>query len=359
MKIIDRYILGKFLGTFFTALLLILSVAIVFDVSEKIEDFRKGASYAEIFFDYYVNFIAFYGNTFSAMIVFISTIWFSSRLTANTEVVAILTGSVSFRRMMWPYFMGATIVAILSLLLNHFVIPKTNIKRLKFEHTYVGSGLNETYSKNIHRQIAPGRFAYFETFNQDRQSGYHFTFEVIEGGKLKSKLASDFVRFDTLTNKWQLDNWTLRTIAEDGKESIEFGRKLDTVFGFSPQEVTPRLYTTSMMNTPELLDFIEAEKIRGSENMNSYLVELHRRTSWPISTYVLILIAVSLCTKKTRGGLGLNMAIGLVLCGAYVFMMQISTTFASKDTLSPMVAVWLPNVIFTFIGIYLYRIAPK
>ena len=359
MKIIDRYILGKFLGTFFTSLLLILSIAIVFDVSEKIEDFRKGATYSEIFFDYYLNFLAFYGNTFSAMIVFISTIWFTSRLASNTEVVAILTSGVSFRRMMFPFFLGATIVATMSLLLNHFVIPKTNVKRLKFEHTYVGSGYSEVYTKNIHRQISPGHFAYFETFNQDRQSGYHFTYEVIEDGKMVSKLASDFVRFDTTVNKWRLDNWTLRQIAEDGTEEISFGRKLDTNFAFSPKEVTPRLYTTSMMNTPQLLEFIAAEKIRGSENMNAYLVELHRRTSWPLSTFVLILIAVSLCTKKTRGGLGLNMAIGLLLCGVYVFMMQISTTFASKDTLSPLVAVWLPNILFAFIGIYLYRIAPK
>jgi lipopolysaccharide export system permease protein len=359
VKIIDKYILGKFLGTFFTALLLIISIAIVFDVSEKVEDFRKGASYSEIFLDYYVNFIAFYGNMFSSMIVFISTIWFTSRMTANTEVVAILTGSVSFKRMMLPYFIGATFIALLSLALNHFIIPKTNIKRLKFEHTYVGSGYNEVYSKNIHRQIAPGEFAYFETFNQDRQSGYHFSYEIIEEGKLKSKLASDFVRFDTVLSKWRLDNWTLRTIAEDGTESISYGRKLDTAFSFSPQEVTPRLYTTSMMNTPELLDFIAVEKLRGSENMNAYLVELHRRTSWPASAFVLILIAVSLSTKKTRGGLGLNMTIGLLLCLIYVFMMQVSTTFAAKDTLSPLTAVWLPNFIFAIIGLYLYRIAPK
>ncbi len=179
MKIIDKYILGKFLATFFVALVLILAVAIVFDVSEKVEDFRKGATWSEILFDYYLNFIAFYGNMFSAMILFISTIWFSSRMASNTEFVAILTGSVSFRRMLLPFFMGATIITIISLGLNHFVIPKTNIKRLKFEHTYVGSGYREVYTKDIHRQIAPGQFVYFETYNQDRQSGYHFTIEEI------------------------------------------------------------------------------------------------------------------------------------------------------------------------------------
>ena len=359
MKILDRYILGKFLGTFFVALGLILAVAIVFDVSEKVEDFRKGATWAEIIFDYYLNFIAFYGNMFSAMILFISTIWFSSRMASNTEIVAILTGSVSFNRMLRPYFIGATIIAIISLGLTHFVIPKTNIKRLKFEHTYVGSGYREVYNKNIHRQIAPGKFAYFETFNQDRQSGYHFTYEIIEDSKLKYKLASDFIRFDTIAQKWRLDNWTIRQIDDEGNEILKYGRRMDTVFAFSPAEVTPRLYTTSMMNTPQLLEFIEKEKIRGSENMSAYKVELHRRTSWPASTFVLILIAVSLCTKKTRGGLGVNMTIGLLLCFTYVFMMQVSTTFASKDSLSPLVAVWIPNIIFAVIGYYLYKIAPK
>ncbi len=359
MKIVDRYILFKFLGNFVVALLLILSIAVVFDVSEKLGDFRTGATMYEIVVHYYVNFIAFYGNMFSAMIVFISTIWFTSRLTANTEVVAILTSGVSFRRMLWPFFLGATVVVTVSLFLNHFIIPKTNVNRIKFEHTYVGNGYQETYSKNIHRQISPGHYTYFETYNQDRQSGYHFTYEVIEDNRLASKLASDFIRFDTLKNNWILDNWTLRIIDLNGTETLTKGRRMDTTFNFSPKEIVPRLYTTSMMNTPRLLEFIDAERIRGSENINAYLVELHRRTSWPMSTYVLILIAVALCTKKNRGGLGLNMAVGLLLCAIYVFMMQVSTTFAAKDSLSPLLAVWLPNFIFLAIGIYLYRIAPK
>lgn len=359
MKILDKYILRKFLGTFTLALVLILSVAIVFDVSEKVEDFRKGATMSEILFDYYLNFVAFYGNMFSAMIVFISTIWFSSRMTANSEIVAILTGGVSFRRLMYPYFLGSTVVAIISLGLNHYVIPKTNIKRLKFEHTYVGSGYQEEYRQNIHRQIAPNNYVYFETYNEDRKSGYHFSYEVFRDGALANKMSSDFIRFDTVTNKWRLDNWNLRVINEDGSERISSGRRLDTAFAFSPEEVRPRLYTTSMMNTPQLLEFIEQEKVRGSENMNAYMVELHKRTSWPASTFVLILIAVSLCTRKTRGGLGLNIAIGLLLCLIYVFMTQISTTFATKDNFSPLMAVWLPNIIFAGIGIYLYRIAPK
>lgn len=359
MKLIDRYILRKFLGTFFLSLILILAIAIVFDISEKLKDFRKGATLYEIVFDHYLNFIAFYGNTFSSMIVFISTIWFSSRMAGNTEIVAILTGGVSFRRMMWPYFIGATIVATMSLGLNHFLIPKTNVKRLKFEHTYVGSGLQESYTQNIHRQIAPGVYIYFETYNQERKSGYHFSVETVDSARMTSKLSSDFARFDTTLNMWRLDNWHMRIIAPDGSEQLSNGRQMDTLLPFSPDEVRPRLYTVSMMNTPELLEFIDKEKLRGSENISAYNVELHRRTSGPASTYVLILIAVALCTKKSRGGLGLNMAIGLIICVVYIFMQQISTTLATKDDFSPFWAVWLPNVLFTFLGIYLYRIAPK
>lgn len=334
-------------------------MAVVFDVSEKVEDFRKGATFNEIVFDYYVNFVAYYGNLLSAMFVFVSTIWFTSRMAANSEIVAILTSGVSFRRFLWPYFVGSIIVSISSLGLNHFVIPKTNIKRIKFEHSYVGGSNKEAYTQNIHRQIKPGHYVYFETFSLDRQSGYRFSYEVIEEGRLYSKLSSDFIRFDTVGNKWHLDNWTNRTIDTAGNETLQYGRKLDTAMAFTSAEVVPRLFTISMMNTPELLDFIDQEKIRGSENMNSYYLELHRRTAFPVSTFVLVLIAVSLSSRKNRGGLGINISIGLLICFAYVFLMQISTTFAATGSFSPMLAVWLPNIIFALVGIYLYYIAPK
>jgi lipopolysaccharide export system permease protein len=359
MKLMDWYILKKFLVTFFGALGLILSIAMVFDFSEKIEDFfLKGATGKEIVFDYYVNFIAFYGNLFSSLIVFISTIFFTSRMTQNTEVVAILTSGVSFRRLMMPFFAGALIVASLSFFLNHFVIPKTNIKRIAFESMYVKSREASRF-QNIHKQVQPGHFIYMERYTVDRKSGYHFSYEVFDNSELIQKIAADFIRFEEEKQMWRLDNIKIREIDEAGNQSIRLARTLDTTFIFSPEEIAPQLYSIEMMNTPDLIDFIEKETLRGSENLNFYLIEKYKRTSWPFSTFILILIAVALSTKKTRGGLGLNIAIGLAVCVIYIFFMQISTTLSTHGNLSPWLSVWFPNFVFTALGIYLYRIAPK
>lgn len=359
LKIIDRYIIGKFLGTFFLTITLILSIAVVFDISEKIDDFlTKGASVQEIIFDYYLNFLAYFGNLFSSMIVFIATIFFSSRMTANSEIVAILTGGVSFRRLMWPYFIAATIIASINFTLSHFVIPATNVKKIEFEYAYINPSENDRF-RNIHRQVLPGQIIYFENYNTMRKSGFHFTYEVFKENRLTSKLKADFIRLDTLTNTWTLDNYSIRRIAKNGEETLEQGRKIDTTFVFNADEVVPKLYTAGMMSTPELNKFIKAEKLRGSENVNYYLIEKHQRTSWPFATYILVLIGVSISSKKTRGGLGLNIALGLLMCISYIFFMQVSTTFATVGSLSPLLAVWIPNIIFSLLGAYLYFTAPK
>lgn len=359
LRIIDRYIIGKFLGTFFLTITLILAIAIVFDISEKIEDFiTKGASAKEIIVDYYLNFLMFYGNLFSSMIVFIATIFFTSRMTANTEIVAILTGSVSFKRMLWPYFISATIIGGISFVLSHYVIPRTNVKRLDFQHTYIDRKQDERF-RNIHRQIKPGHMIYFENYNAERFTGYRFSYEIFEDHKMQFKLKSDFIRLDTAKGRWILDNYTIRTIDESGKERLMRGRQLDTILDFEPGEVVPKLFTVEMMATPELNEFIEAEILRGSENVSFYLIEKHKRTSWPFATYILVLIGVSISSKKTRGGLGLNVAIGLGICVTYIFFMQISTTFATLGNFPPLLAVWFPNIVFSILAGYLYYIAPK
>ncbi|MDX5403908.1 MAG: LptF/LptG family permease, partial [Bacteroidota bacterium] len=313
MKLIDWYIFRKFIGTFFFVLALIMMIAIVFDISEKIEDFiSKGASMEEIIFDYYLNFLAFYGNTFSSLIVFISTILFASRMTARTEIVAILTSGVSFRRMMWPFFLGAVVIFGLNYYMSHYVIPKTNISRITFENTYINNPSNSRF-QNIYRQIRPGVIIYLENFNDERQSGYHFSMEKFNEGKLFYKLKADFLRYDSVANNWRLDNWEIRRIAENGAEEFSRGRQFDTTFSFQPDELVPKLYTVAMMETPVLEDFISAERVRGSSNINFYLVEKFRRTAYPASTFILVLIAVSLSTKKTRGGMGLNIAVGFFI----------------------------------------------
>lgn len=356
--IIDRYILRYFLGTYFLVLILILLIAIVFDISEKIEDFiTRGATAREIIFDYYLNFIVYYGNMFTSMIVFISTIFFTSMLTNRTEIVAILTGGMSFRRLMVPYFIGTATIALLSMALAHYIIPISNVRRLHFENLYINQNTGERYS-DIHRQIKPGHLIYLENYNPDRKSGYRFTYEVFDGQKLLSKLSSDFIRYDTLTGTWRLDNYTIRVIGTDGDQLV-IGRQKDTLLEFKPDELSPSLYSVTMMNTPRLLEFIRAERIRGSEKVNMYLIELHQRTAWPFATVILVLIAVSISSQKRRGGMGFNIALGLALCVTYIFFQRVSVVFSTNGNLSPLAALWLPNLLFAIIGAFLYRIAPK
>lgn len=259
---------------------------------------------------------------------------------------------------MFPYFIAATIIAGISFFLSHFVIPYTNVSRLEFQHAYIDKKQDERF-KNIHRQIKPGHIIYFENYNTKRSSGYHFTYEIIEDGRLISKLKANYISLDTSTNQWVLDDWDLRTMDKEGKETLEQGKKRVEDFDFSAADIVPRLFSVEMMNTPELNEFIEAEQIRGSENVNFYLIQKHQRTSYPFATYILVLIGVSISSRKSRGGLGLNVAIGLVLCVTYIFFMQISTTFATVGSMSPLLAVWVPNILFAGIGAYLYYIAPK
>lgn len=374
MRKLDWYILRKFIGSFFLTMILILAIAIVFDISEKIDDFQNGATMNEIIFDYYLNFIAFYGNLFSALILFISTIWFTSRLASNTEVVAILTSGTSFNRFLKPYAVGATIIFLLSLTLNHMVVPHTNIKRIAFEEKYI-TGVSRPINQKVHRQILPGHYVYFETFSGLRQSGYQFTYEVFEDHQLVSKLSADFVRLDTAQNTWRLDNYRLRTLDSLQNESILTGRRLDTALAFTSEQIAPKLSSIATMNSRELSRFIAQEEITGNENIASYQMEMQRRTSYPASSYVFVLLAVALASQKRRGGLGINIAIGLVLSAIYIFAMQISQTFAQTGLLSvdsilgqtllwiriqpAEFAIWIPNLLFTIIAIWRYNAAPK
>lgn len=374
MNKLDWYILKKFIGSFFLTIILILAIAIVFDISEKIDDFQNGASMDEIIFDYYVNFIAFYGNLFSALILFISTIWFTSRLASNTEIVAILTSGTSFNRLLRPYFIGATIICMLSLTLNHLLVPQTNIKRIKFEEKYV-TGISRPISQKVHRQVLPGHYVYFETFSGTRESGYQFTYEVFEDHKLRSKLSADFIRLDTASGKWKLDNFKLRTLDEQGIERIQQGRRLDTALAFTSEQIAPKLTSIATMNSRELSAFIAQEEQTGNENIASYQMEMQRRSSYPLSSYVFVLLAVSLASQKKRGGLGINVAIGLIICAIYVFAMQISQTFATSGVLSTdkwlgkllswihiqpaEFSIWLPNLVFAAIALWRFNKAPK
>jgi len=333
---------------------LILLISMIFDVSEKIEDFtRNNASFKEIVFDYYVSFAVFYGNQFSALMLFLSVIFFTSRLANKTEIVAILSSGVSFNRFLYPYFIGATIITILSLYFNNYLVPQQNDVLIDFSDKYIEKSGNVRY-KNIHRKVGEDSYVFFESLNPEKGIGYHFSLEKFNGSSLEYKMMSDFIRYDSIKGSWKVENYMIRHINEDGERIIK-GTFLDTVFNFKPNDLVSRKNLVETMTYPELNAFIEKEAFRGAENMNFYYIEKHKRFSLSFAAYILTLLGVTLSFRKKRGGIGANLATGMGLVMIYIFFMQISTTFATKGNLEPFVAVWIPNFTFGLISLILYR----
>ncbi len=358
MKKLDEYIVKKFLGTFIYALGLIILIVIIFDFSEKIDDFiEKEAPIREIIFTYYLNFIPFFVNLFSPLFTFISVIFFTSRLAMGTEIVAMLSSGISFRRLLIPYLGSALLVGLASLFLANIIIPPASKKRLDFEATYVKDPTTFR-DRNIHMQIRPGVFIYLESYNEHTNLGWRFSLEQVVDGKLVYKLSGDNVRFDSINGSWAIENYFIRTI--DGmKEELSFGHRLDTILPLTPHDFTQNLREMETMNFTELRNYIRTEKLRGSENVKFYEVEFYRRLAFPLATTVLTLIGMALSSRKVRGGIGLHIGAGLGLSFAFILFMQVSTTFATNGNLHPAVSVAIPNIVFGIIGLYLYKTAPK
>lgn len=358
LRKLDFYIIKKFLGTFFYAIALIILIVIIFDLSERIDNFIENqAPLNEILFDYYLNFIPYFINLFSPLFTFIAVIYFTSRMAFNSEIVAILSSGISFRRMLLPYFLSAAILALLSIYLSNVMIPDANRKRLDFEETYFRKN-RQFRERNIHMQIRPGEFVYLESFNERINVGYKFTLESISDGQLTHKIAADRAEWIDSTATWSLRNYFSREIDSIG-ENLSFGNRLDTVINLSPDDFIQNLREMDAMNFRELQAYIDSERLRGSENIKFYLVEKHRRIAFPFATLVLTLIGVSLSSRKVRGGMGLHLGIGLTLSFAFILFMQVSTTFATNGNLPPVFAAWIPNFIFAALGLYLLRTAPK
>jgi len=358
LKTLDKYIIRKFLGTFFLSLALIIVIAVVFDVSEKIDDFlERHAPFGAIVFKYYLNFIPYFANLFAPLFVFISVIFFTSKMAANTEIVAILNSGVSFRRLLYPYFISAATIAIISFYFNGWVIPHSNNIRLAFENVYIRNPV-EIKDRNIHRQISPGVYIYMESYNALDNMGFRFSMEKIQNGKRTYFLNSDRITWDSLAGKWHIDNYYVRTI-NGFHEHLTGGMRLDTALSFSPADFKQRPNIVEAMDTPALNRFIEEEKMMGSGNINTFLLEKYRRVAVPVATFILTLIGVSLSSRKIRGGIGMQLGIGITLSFAYILFMQISTTFATSGSVAPLIAIWIPNFIFAIISLFLLRIAPK
>ncbi len=358
-KILDLYIIRKFLGTFIFSIALIMMVVVVFDVSEKLGDFMdRKAPFKAIVFDYYLNFIPYFANLFSPLFVFISVIYFTSRMSTRTEFVAILSSGVSFNRIVFvPYMISAGFIAAASLYLNHFVIPQATQERLEFEDMYVyNSRRNE--EKNIHRQIQPGTVIYFSIYEADRDIGHQFSIDKFENEKRVWHLRSDYVQWDTLKGKWSIHNYFIREI--DGmNEKIRTGHMLDTLMNFRPDDFEKRITDADMMTTPELNVFIEEEKVKGSQEIDKYLIKKHERTSMPFAAFILTLIGVSLASRKVRGGIGLHLGLGIGICFTYIMFMQIFAQLSIKGGLEPAISVWIPNIVFLALAIFMLRTAQK
>jgi len=355
-KTIDIYITKKFLGTFFYAIALILSIAVVFDLAENLDEFlSKDLPVKEIIRDYYLNFIPYFANLFSPLFTFIAVIYFTSKLAYNTEIIAILSSGVSYARLMRPYMVSALILAIFSFMLGNYVIPpatKTmNDFRLKnIENARVG------VERDIHRQIEPGVYIYMRSYTPN-DIGNMFTLERFEGSKLVEKLTADNIRYDKETGKWVINNYWKRTIFEE-YELLETGYRIDTTLNMTPDEFRVKKNEMETYVTPDLIDEIEKMKTRGVNSIE-WEIEKHKRMATPFSTFILTLIGAGLASRKIKGGLGFHLGLGLALSFSYILFMQISTVFAVNGSTPVIIAMWIPNILYSFIALFVSRWAAK
>jgi lipopolysaccharide export system permease protein len=359
MKKIDYYIIKKFLGTFFYAIALLTIVIIIFDVSEKIENFIENeAPLNEILFSYYLNFIPYFVNLFSYLFVFITVIFFTSKLASNTEIIAMLSAGISFRRLLRPYLISAGILGALSFTLANFVIPHTNIEMRVFKQKYLGN-LQKDMGQNIHFQISKGTFVYMERYHRVSGSALKFSLEQLDStGQLIYKLNTEKAVYDTLSNKWTLINYYERYI--DGfDEELIIGKTKDTTLALSPKDLIVIKEDFEEMDFFEIREFIEKQKLKGAPNVITYEIEMHKRMAFPFAAIILTIIGVSLSSHKVRGGIGMHLGLGIALTFIYILFMQFTTVFAVSGDLSPQMAAWIPNLIYIFIALYLLKKAPK
>lgn len=359
LHIIDWYIIRKFLGTFFFTITLIILIAVVFDVSEKLDDFIEGnAPLKSVIFDYYMNFMPYFAVLFSPLFTFISVIYFTSRMAYNTEIAAILSSGVSFNRILVPYFISALFLTLMTFALSNWVIPHSTARRLQFEEIYYHGSPREVRERNIHKQVQPGVFIYLESFNTLNNTGRRFSMEKYVDDRLVSKLMSDEIRWDSTINKWNVRNYYIRDY-KGTRQEITTGATIDTTINITPEEFSRRENAVEAMNLGELNNFINEQKLHGTDEIDFSLVEKHRRFATPFSTFILTLIGVSVSSKKVKGGIGMQLGIGLLISFSYIVFMQFSSQFAIGGTLSPFIAAWIPNILFAIISLFLFRMAPK
>ena len=355
----DWYIIKKFLGTYFFAIALIISIAVVFDVNEWIDNFiNNKAPIKAIIFDYYANFIPYFSNLFSPLFVFISVIFFTSKLAENSEIIAMMSTGMSFKRLLRPYMISAAIISIMTYGMGAYVIPKGNVTRLNFEDQYKKKKKQE-YVRNVQVEVDSGVIAYMERYENYNKTAYRFSLDKFVDKKLVSHLTARSATYDTTTvNKWTLKNYMIREM--DGmRETITKGERLDSIIKMEPQDFLIMKGKQETMTSSELSAYIERQRRRGFANIKEFEIEYHKRIAMSFASFILTIIGVSLSSRKVKGGMGMYLGVGLALSFSYILFQTVSATFAVNGNASPFLAVWVPNIVYTFIAIYLYRKAPR
>lgn len=360
-KRLDRYIITKFLGHYFFSIALIISIAVVFDYNEHIDKFvANNAPWRAIIFDYYLNFIPYFSNLFSPLFVFIAVIFFTSKLAENSEIIAMFSTGTSLHRLMWPYMFSAFLIAGLTYGLGAYVIPKGNVVRLEFENAYKKKKKVDT-ARNIQMEVEPNVIAYIDRFESSNNTAYRFSLDRFEGNSMKSHFtARTLVYAGDKENPclWKAKNWQHRVLT-DSCEIITSGLQMDTLVQIEPYDLLISKNQQETLTSPQLKTYIERQRRRGIANIKEFELEYHKRIATSFAAFILTLIGVSLSAKKVKGGMGLNLGIGIALSFGYIVFQTISSTFAVNGNTSPVVAVWIPNIVFLVIGIFLYWKAPK
>lgn len=358
IKRLDSYIIRKFLGTFVFSIIIIISISIVFDFSEHLDDFiDRHVPLKAILFEYYLNFIPYFTNLFTPLFVFISVIFFTSKMTQHSEIIAILSSGINFNRLMYPYFIAASVIALFNLVSANLWIPHATKKKLNFEERYIRNPFHNN-EINIHRQIEPGTFIYMENFTVENNIAYRFSIEKFENKKLVSKLFSDYARWDTVTKKWKIFNAYIRTYSPH-REDIKYYPSIDTAINLNPGEFKRRVESVEAMNYFRLNEFIAQKRMEGDERIVEYEIARLKRFVNPISIFVLTLIGVSVSSRKIRGGIGMHLGLGLGLSFSYILFMQVSSYMAIGGSLPVWLGVSLPTIIFATIALVLYSKVQK
>ena len=360
LKIIDRYILKRYLGTFTVMLLMFIPIGIVIDVSEKINKMIEHHVAFSAIAQYYLDFTIYFANLLFPIFLFLSVIWFTSKLANNTEIIAILSSGISFSRFLRPYIIGATLVSLFALVMTVFLVPKASDGFMSFRYNYLNNSGPEGMrdDTDVFRQISKDEYIFVSNFNTVSKMAFNFSMEKFEGDKLKYKLLASRIKWNPIKKNYTLYNYTKRKVGKFG-DIIESGEVKDTVFKFDLEDLTPVVYIAETLPLNELNKFIDKEKARGSSNINVYLVVLYKKFSIPVSAFILTIIAVAVSSMKRRGGMGTNLAIGILLAFTFVFLDKVFGVLAEKSSAPPFLAVWTPNIVFGILAIYLLRNAKR